>query len=293
MAQNPAADGGRDGHHGPMGANHLLEGAANLARAAAEGVDVLPDALALLDRHVGADTLSVSAMQLRDGADARADVSLHGTSPMRAEELALWPTLLATHPYLPVLVGGPMTASRVTDVVDLGAFERSELYQRLLRPRGSRFQAAALLERGPGSMLLLSLWRADRDFTDAEVARLESVRGLLSPAITFARALGEVTTAATGPAIDGMGRRGGTGTAGSAGLTRRQRQVAVLVEAGLTNDQIARRLGISSRTVRKHVESLFEVTGACTRTQVAVRWRRVGRPPDAGCPRCGAVAPTR
>ena len=40
---------------------------------------------------------------------------------------------------------------------------------------------------------------------------------------------------------------------------------------------IARRLGISSRTVRKHVQDLFEHTGAHTRTQVALRWRHGGR----------------
>jgi DNA-binding CsgD family transcriptional regulator len=56
-------------------------------------------------------------------------------------------------------------------------------------------------------------------------------------------------------------------------LTPRQRQVAALVEAGLTNQQIGHRLGISARTVRKHLEDIFELTGATSRTQVAVWWR--------------------
>ena len=70
-------------------------------------------------------------------------------------------------------------------------------------------------------------------------------------------------------------------------MTRRQRQVAVLVEAGLTNDQIARRLHISARTVRKHLEDNFELTGARTRTQVAPWWRHGGVWATDRCARCG------
>jgi DNA-binding NarL/FixJ family response regulator len=41
-------------------------------------------------------------------------------------------------------------------------------------------------------------------------------------------------------------------------LTRRQGQPLSLVAAGLTNRQIARRLGVSEHTVRKHVENDLE-----------------------------------
>lgn len=258
----------------------------DLSRAAAEGVNVLPDALELLDQHIGADTLSMSAMQLRAGADVRADVSLRGASPMTAREMELWPALMATHPYLPRLVAGPMITSRVTDVLDLNHFERTELYQQLLGPRGSRYQAALVLHRSPESMLLLSLWRAERDFTDREVQRLEAFRLVMAAATAFCRA-----AEATQHFVDDFDEvipdaepyRGPVGRS----LTPRQRQVAALIESGLTNDQIARRLGISSRTVRKHVEDLFEHTGARTRTQVALRWREDGQTAADRCNRCG------
>lgn len=105
-----------------MRGNGLLVRTRALARAATEGVDVMADALELLDPNIGADTLSVSAMQLRTYCDVRAEVSLRGTAPMTPHELGLWPVLMATHPYLPHLVGGPMATSRVTDVVDLKSF---------------------------------------------------------------------------------------------------------------------------------------------------------------------------
>ena len=74
-------------------------------------------------------------------------------------------------------------------MVDLSTLAGSELYQRLLEPRGSRYQAALVLERGPESMLLLSLWRSERDFTDAEVRHLEAFRAVIAAALAFESAV--------------------------------------------------------------------------------------------------------
>ena len=53
-------------------------------------------------------------------------------------------------------------------------------------------------------------------------------------------------------------------------LTPRQREVLELIVEGLDNTQIASRLGITERTVRAHVSSVLERTGAANRTQAAV-----------------------
>jgi D-alanyl-D-alanine carboxypeptidase/D-alanyl-D-alanine-endopeptidase (penicillin-binding protein 4) len=53
-------------------------------------------------------------------------------------------------------------------------------------------------------------------------------------------------------------------------LTPRQREVLELIVEGLDNAQIASRLGITERTVRAHVSSVLERTGAVNRTQAAV-----------------------
>lgn len=63
------------------------------------------------------------------------------------------------------------------------------------------------------------------------------------------------------------------GEAGPGDLTRRQNEVVTMVALGLTNEQIARRLGLSSRTVRKHIEGLFARTGARSRTELAVHFK--------------------
>lgn len=53
-------------------------------------------------------------------------------------------------------------------------------------------------------------------------------------------------------------------------LTRREAQVLGLVAEGLANKQIARRLGISERTVKAHLTSVFQAIGVADRTQAAL-----------------------
>lgn len=52
------------------------------------------------------------------------------------------------------------------------------------------------------------------------------------------------------------------------GLSRRQAEVALLLRDGLTNAQVARRLGIAEGTVRKHLEAVFDVLGVRSRAGV-------------------------
>jgi DNA-binding NarL/FixJ family response regulator len=56
----------------------------------------------------------------------------------------------------------------------------------------------------------------------------------------------------------------------AAALTAREREVLTLVREGLANKQIARRLGISERTVKAHLTSTFAAIGVQDRTQAAV-----------------------
>ncbi len=53
-------------------------------------------------------------------------------------------------------------------------------------------------------------------------------------------------------------------------LTVRETEVLVLVRDGLSNKQIARRLGITERTVKAHLTSCFQRIGVLDRTQAAL-----------------------
>lgn len=59
-------------------------------------------------------------------------------------------------------------------------------------------------------------------------------------------------------------------------LTRRETEVLALVRDGLANKQIARRLGITERTVKAHLTSTFARIGVQDRTQAALWAERHG-----------------
>lgn len=54
------------------------------------------------------------------------------------------------------------------------------------------------------------------------------------------------------------------------GLTPREAETVALVREGLSNKQIAQRLGVREDTVKKHLHNVFAKLGVCRRTQVAV-----------------------
>jgi non-specific serine/threonine protein kinase len=63
-------------------------------------------------------------------------------------------------------------------------------------------------------------------------------------------------------------------------LTRREREIAGLVAAGLSNREISARLVISVRTAETHVENIMSKLGFSSRTQIAA-WSATNSGPDA------------
>jgi non-specific serine/threonine protein kinase len=63
------------------------------------------------------------------------------------------------------------------------------------------------------------------------------------------------------------------GGATAAPLTSREREIAALVAEGLSNREIAARLGISKRTVDAHIEHIFGKLGVSSRVQLAT-WQK-------------------
>jgi DNA-binding NarL/FixJ family response regulator len=61
-------------------------------------------------------------------------------------------------------------------------------------------------------------------------------------------------------------------------LSAREEEVVRLVATGLANKQIARRLGISERTVKAHLTNVFQQLGVTDRTQAAL-WAKEHLPP--------------
>jgi two-component system, NarL family, nitrate/nitrite response regulator NarL len=54
-------------------------------------------------------------------------------------------------------------------------------------------------------------------------------------------------------------------------LSPREREVAFLVASGLSNKEVARRLGVSDGTVKIHVHNIFQKIGARNRYMLITR----------------------
>jgi DNA-binding NarL/FixJ family response regulator len=67
-----------------------------------------------------------------------------------------------------------------------------------------------------------------------------------------------------------------------AGISPREREVLVLLLDGLPNKLIARRLGISEKTVKSHLTSIFRAIGVTDRVQAVLWVERQGLRSDLG-----------
>jgi ATP/maltotriose-dependent transcriptional regulator MalT len=56
-------------------------------------------------------------------------------------------------------------------------------------------------------------------------------------------------------------------------LTERQREVVELIAAGLSNDEVGERLGISPRTAKAHSDVLRQKLGVARRRQIPIAYR--------------------
>jgi len=86
-----------------------------------------------------------------------------------------------------------------------------------------------------------------------------------------AAAKGEVTCppGIAAALLRGMGRRGSGVREQARRMTPREREVLIMIEAGLSNKEIARKLSIEIRTVKNHVHNLMEKLNVRRRGEAA------------------------
>lgn len=63
------------------------------------------------------------------------------------------------------------------------------------------------------------------------------------------------------------------------GLSRRQQQLIHMISEGLTNKEIAMRLGLSEQTVKNHIHRMLRKVGATDRLAIVERWHEVRQLP--------------
>jgi DNA-binding NarL/FixJ family response regulator len=121
-----------------------------------------------------------------------------------------------------------------------------------------------LLAQAPASLVVTLT--ASLDETRSQEAEHAGARAFLAksvPPLALAQQLRNLNGPTPGPAaassLDGW----------RSGLSQREVEVLVGIRGGWTSDEIARRLGISSSTVNKHVNGILRKLGARSRAQAA------------------------
>jgi DNA-binding CsgD family transcriptional regulator len=112
------------------------------------------------------------------------------------------------------------------------------------------------------------VYRAGADFTEDQVRAAEELQPLLA-GVEQQRQLLERWRATTAPAE-------APEVSADSRLTPRQVTVLLLLADALTASAIAHRLGISVRTVHKHVESLYRKLGTRDRVSTVLRAQEIG-----------------
>lgn len=182
--------------------------------------------------------------QLLDAVDGVQLVGLAANGQEALEQVAaLSPDVVLMDLSMPVMEGVEATARIAkeypgTKIVVLTSFSDQ---QRVL----------AALEAGADGYVLK---HADPDQIVAAIAAVHRGGAPIDPQV--ARVLIDVKR---------VGGGGGRGV-----LTDREEEVLRLVQAGLANKQIGRRLGISERTVKAHLTKIFQTLGVTDRTQAAL-----------------------
>jgi DNA-binding NarL/FixJ family response regulator len=158
-------------------------------------------------------------------------------------------------------------------------------------PDGNGIEAAARILRDcPGcGVVLLTAYDDDAYVLAAAEA---GAKGYLLKSATDAEILAAVRTVAAGasafsPAVTlALLRRARGETARpDFGLTEREREVLGEAAAGRTNREIARRLGISERTVQAHLSHIYDKLDAASRTEavtLALKHRLIALEDAAG-----------
>ena len=163
-------------------------------------------------------------------------------------------------------------AYRFSDVIEPERLHELPLFRELYTPLGVAHQMAFTLPAPPDRVLAIALSRGAHDYSDAERDFADRARPFLIQAylnaLAFEALRGAHAGARSGPAKAALR---------AAGLTRREAEVLQLLALGRSNHHIAGTLGISYRTVGKHLEHAFRKLGVGDRSSAAGRvWELSG-----------------
>ena len=189
------------------------------------------------------------------------------------------------HPGFPAMLrAGARQPVRLSDVVRLPAFWETEVFARMHgHMPGTRYPMSALLSLSRTEMIFIGLHRASRDFSDEDVSDLAAVQKVVAAAWRYRNVRSVALAHVTAPAVDGADPAPDEVTSLSR-VTDREAQVLDLLVRGWGNAQIGASLGITERTVRKHLSSVFRKGHVSTLVPVPAHGGRRSGAAEGSCP---------
>jgi DNA-binding CsgD family transcriptional regulator len=201
--------------------------------------------------------LSMDSTRLTDGkAESRNTQEAVMSQEMQSVFLQLFPG----NPAAPALRNGARGLLRVTDFVTQREFERTALYNEIMRPNDVRFQLLIPLDM-PGHIAAASISRRSQ-FSQSEIRKLHLFSPHLVRALCNAQTITRLRAFASDVPKPELLR--------ILGLTPQESHIMHWLIQGKRDSEIAQILNSKTRTVEKHIQHIFTKLGVETRTAAAL-----------------------
>ena len=237
----------------------LLHG---IGEASADGEGFARRGLSALPRLVASELTTLSICELATG---HRSVVSDAPGAISKREIEAFDRHFHEHPLVREHGRNPRAVTqRISDLVPPARFRRSALFDEYYRPIGIDHTMAVPIHVDDSHLVGFVFNRSGPDFSDRDRAGAEAIRPHLGDLFRLSRAMegGRATQWAPSPAPP---PRGGPP------LTSREREVLRWLTGGKTDRDIADILGISRRTVHKHLQRVYDKLGVETRTAAVVR----------------------
>jgi DNA-binding CsgD family transcriptional regulator len=256
---------GRDGGNS-VDETRLLRYGLQAAHAIVNDEPFVTDLAEGLRRVVGADCVCIDICH--DWRQQTPTVTLAGEpATLPPAEIDKWMRLSADDPYVANLMATrDPRPYRTSDFMGFTRFEQTPVYREVFAQLGMRHLVVMAPRITDRDLVLIGLTRRLHDFSDRETRALYPLRDLIATALDYQT---KVTTIQAKIGTGGLPVH-----PDRLSLTERQNQVLALIATGHTNDQAARTLGISPRTIRKHLEGVFAKANVPSRAAAVAWWLR-------------------
>lgn len=158
---------------------------------------------------------------------------------------------------------------KISDFLSDRRFRSLALHSEFFRVFDVNYQIAMVVQHAGLRMIGVAANRALSDFTERERACLAALRSHVVQAYRNGLSVERVRAGSH------CGRAVGCAAAG--GLTQREGEVLHWVAGGNSNDDVARIIGVTSATVKKHLEHIYEKLGVMNRTAASALYIRFKR----------------